>query len=104
MPLYTTKLQGSLIPETYKWPGGVIVYQIDAVLSEYLLFNYVTQHFGWWNCVSLLQLMQKKQSFKLQSTDSPTKLASRPRNERAKKITSLFRSLAGISIITSVIM
>jgi len=37
MPLYTTKLQGSLIPETLKWPGGVIVYQIDAVLSIFCL-------------------------------------------------------------------
>jgi len=28
------KLQGSVIPESYKWPGGVIVYQIDAVLTD----------------------------------------------------------------------
>ena len=31
----TIQLQGSFTPESYKWPGGVIVYQIDAVLSEY---------------------------------------------------------------------
>ena len=46
--------------------------------------------------VFLLQLMKRRQFSKLQSTDSPIKLASRSRNERAKKITSPSRSLAGI--------
>ena len=53
--------------------------------------------------VFLLQLIQRRQSFKLLSTDTPIKLASSSWSERAKQITSPSRSLVGMDLCVNYI-
>ena len=95
------QLQGAEI-KSNKWPGGVVPYQIDGDFGEYIncaiWVYYFTLIMKLCAFVLLLQLIMRREAFKLLSMISPIELASRSRNEHAKKITSPSRSSVGMCI------